>query len=222
MSPEDTLYRFVITRKTLAGIGTLSRQFVIIIYSEFIIVHILFIAPPTTSCKQKLPITVSWLTYFKQSPDAFTFSVTAPSFSWVGMIYDSVRKPLSIGSLLDLDLKIARDAGRNWIINLSGLLALVLMKTEFSKTTWILISVSVIFFAYQWKCSFDSSSSPLDTSEILRCKSERRYYPSSVVESALSVTLKLVTFPDEPTPLLLFSFLAPPLSLRNKLEKSIG
>jgi hypothetical protein len=81
MSPEDTPYRLVITKKTLAGIGTFSRQLVIIIYSELIIVHILFIAPPTTTCKKKLPITVSWLTYSRQSPAFLTLSVTAPSLS---------------------------------------------------------------------------------------------------------------------------------------------
>ena len=45
------------------------------------------------------------------------------------MLCDSVLRPFSIGSPLDLDLKIASDVGRNWISNLSGLLALVLIKT---------------------------------------------------------------------------------------------
>jgi len=57
ISPEDTVARFVITRKTLAGMGTFRRQLVIIICREFIIVHILAMAPPTTSCKMKLIIT---------------------------------------------------------------------------------------------------------------------------------------------------------------------
>jgi hypothetical protein len=73
MSPEDTPYRLVITKKTFAGIGTLSRQLVVIIYSELIIVHIFFIAPPTTTWQKKLPITVSWLSYSNQSPAFLTF-----------------------------------------------------------------------------------------------------------------------------------------------------
>jgi hypothetical protein len=68
ISPEDTLDRLVITKKTLAGIATFSRQLVIIIYSELIIVHMFAIAPPTTSCKKKFKTVAHRLTDSNTSP----------------------------------------------------------------------------------------------------------------------------------------------------------
>ena len=97
ISPDDKVARFVMTRKTLAGMGTFRRQLVIIICIELIIVHILDIAPPTTSCNKKLRITLHLVTSFNTSPAVSTLSVTFPGTVCVGIVLLYVLNGAVIG-----------------------------------------------------------------------------------------------------------------------------